>query len=85
VGRALTAKPVPITVMGFKDWQDFDPAVQQLSDIVADSRDGNMSDLRPRDCALLQMLTQIAWRSDLLGVSISFGQMTAQLPTSTGR
>jgi hypothetical protein len=25
----LTAKPVPITVMGFKDWQDFDTAVQQ--------------------------------------------------------
>jgi hypothetical protein len=72
----ISAKPIPIKVFGFSDWTQLDATTQQLRDAVADSHNGDMRGISDLDRGRMQLLTELAWGSDLIGAGLGFSQMT---------
>jgi hypothetical protein len=72
----ISAKPIPIKVFGFSNWSQLDATTQRLRDAVADSCDGDTSAISDLDRGRMQLFTEIAWGSGLIGAGLEFARMT---------
>ena len=60
-------KPLPITMLGFSSWPEFDGAVEELRDTI--ERQQPLSEL---DWTRVLVLTEIALASNVLGAGLDF-------------
>jgi hypothetical protein len=72
----ISAKPIPIRVFGFNDWVQLDATTERLRQAVADSHNGDTTGICDLDRGRMQLLTELAWGSDLIGAGLEFAQMT---------